>query len=152
MLKTTTASPAEEPGDIRKFRAISAQEKFEPQISHRTELPDPEVFLRNLTQRAVEILAGSRDLSQIARWVTDDVFHSMQQQVAARTVRTSLLAPTARPRLARRFEVTTVRTKEPRAGIIEGCVLVTAGRQVRVAAVRLEGLDRRWRASSFTLL
>jgi len=155
MLDTTPASPEEEPEEPEvqpKFRSISAEEQFGPQLSTRQELPDPVIFLSNLTQRAVEVLAGSRDLAQIARWVTDDVFHSIHHQVTRQAIKTSLTSNDARKRLARRFQLRSVRATSPREGIIEGCVLVTAGRNIRVAAVRLEGFDRRWRASSFTLL
>jgi hypothetical protein len=152
MLDTTPANPEEEPVEPPKFRAIGSNEQFGPQFARRKDLPNPEVFLRNLTQRAVEVLAGSRDLSQIARWVTDDVFHSIQYQVTARAITAGLRTREAKKRRARRFQLSSVRFTAPREGIIEGCVLVSAGQNIRVAAVRLEGFDRRWRASSFTLL
>jgi hypothetical protein len=152
MVITTTDTPEEEPEEPRVFRSINSNEHFEAQTTLRAKLPDPEVFMRNLTHRAVEVLEGSREISQIARWVTDDVFASISKQVAARVLKLNLLPPEVRYRLARRFRLSSVRIGEPRGGIIEGCVVVSAGQQVRVAAIRLEGLDRRWRASSFTLL
>jgi hypothetical protein len=36
-------------------------------------LPDPVPLLQNLTRCVIEILAGARELEQIARWVSDDV-------------------------------------------------------------------------------
>ena len=152
MLKTALANPDDEQGKGRTFRAISAHEHFEAQRSSTKDLPHPELFLKNFTLRAVEILAGHRDLHQIARWTTDEVFASMQKQVNARVRKMSLMPPDARRKLTLHFEVTSVRWCEPRDGIIEGCVMVRTNKQNRVAALRIEGLDRRWRTSSFTLL
>jgi hypothetical protein len=152
MVTTSSTGPGEEPIDPRIFRNISANEHFEAQVAKRATLPDPEVFMRNLTHRAVEILDGSREISQIARWVTDDVFASINRELIAKTIKRTALSPKIQSRLARPFDLTAVRLSEPRDGIVEGCVMVHTVRKVRVAAIRLEGLDRRWRATSFTLL
>jgi hypothetical protein len=152
MVKKTSLSLGDEPGDAGKFRQINANEQFAPQVSSKGELPDPEVFVRNFTHRAVEVMTGSRDISQIARWVTEDVYNSMKEQVSGRQRQKSLLPPKVQFQATRTFRLSNVRFSEPREGIIEACVLVTGGNRVRAAALRLEGLDRRWRASSFTLL
>lgn len=152
MQRKTTASPEDDPGDSGKFKNISANEHFAPQVSSRSDLPDPEDFVRNFTHRAVEVMTGSRDISQIARWVTEDVYLSMKKQVNGRIRKMSLVSTDAKPQVALNFRLSHVKVTEPREGIIEACVLVTGGQRVRAAALRLEGLDRRWRASSFTLL
>lgn len=152
MTRTALANPDDEQERGRRFRSISAHEEFEPQACSTQDLPHPELFLRNFTLRAVEILVGSRDLRQIARWTTEEVFSSMQKQVNARVRKMSLLPPDARKKPIPQFEITSVRWFEPRDGIIEGCVMVRSTKMTRVAAIRIEGLDRRWRTSSFTLL
>lgn len=152
MVPKTSITPDEEPGETSKFRNISANEQFAPQVSRRSELPDPEDFVRNFTHRAVEVMTGSRDISQIARWVSEDVYKSMKAQVNGRIRKTSLVSPDAKPQAALTFSLSNVRVSEPREGIVEACVLVTGGKRVRAAALRLEGLDRRWRTTSFTLL
>ncbi len=152
MAQKTSLSSSEEPEDRKKFKNVSANEQFEAQVSRSSELPDPEVFVRNFTHRAVEVMTGSRDISQIARWVTEDVYNSMKEQVNGRIRKMSLLPPEVRAQTTRTFHLSHVRVSEPREGIVEACVIVTGGKRVRAAALRLEGLDRRWRTSSFTLL
>ena len=58
---------AHQPGLLR----IHAEEFFGHQPTGRDALPNPEPLLENLTRCVIEILAGARDLEQIARWVTD---------------------------------------------------------------------------------
>ena len=48
-------------------------DEFARRPSGRAELPDPERVLQHLTHCVIEVLAGARDLEQLARWVTDDV-------------------------------------------------------------------------------
>jgi len=47
-------------------------EFFGHQPTPSAELPDPAPLIENLTRCVIEVLAGARDLEQIARWVTDD--------------------------------------------------------------------------------
>lgn len=37
-------------------------------------LPDPDALLRNLARSVVEIIAGVREVEQVARWVSPEVF------------------------------------------------------------------------------
>ncbi|MFP5347666.1 MAG: Rv3235 family protein [Actinomycetes bacterium] len=41
-----------------------------------------------------------------------------------------------------------VRVCEPADGVVEGCGVVVQGDRVRAVAVRLEGMDGRWRATA----
>jgi len=152
MPKHDGESQPEENQDSEKFRSISSNEHFDPQPSRRFELPDPELFALNLTHRAYEVLQGKRDVGQIARWVTDDVYHAMQQNVLARQRKMSLLPQGERPEKVGAFTVSALHGGAPREGIFETCVLVRTKKTIRSAAIRLEGFDRRWRASAFTLL
>ncbi|HWU30368.1 MAG TPA: Rv3235 family protein [Microbacterium sp.] len=45
-----------------------------------------------------------------------------------------------------------IRVTEPVDGIVEAVVIVAGPGRTRAVAVRLEGLDGRWRASSFAVL
>jgi hypothetical protein len=40
----------------------------------------------------------------------------------------------------------------PRDGVVEAVVVVTSRARARAVAIRLEGLDRRWRASAIAVL
>jgi hypothetical protein len=123
MSHTVLTSPAEDPAEPEKLASIVAREHFDRQFTPTSLLPDPAAFAMNLTRRTIEVLQGARDITQIARWVTDDVYFSLLDQIS-----------------------------EPREGIIEACVMVSGSRRSRAVALRLEGLDNRWRASSFAML
>ena len=57
--------------------------------------PTPSRVLRSLTHCVIEVLAGARDLDQLARWVTDDVHRNLSKRVvlAARARRVKGQAP-----------------------------------------------------------
>ena len=50
---------------------------FMAQPSRRAELPDPEPLLTNLARCILEVLAGARELEQLNRWVTDEVYATL---------------------------------------------------------------------------
>lgn len=122
---------------------------FGRQPTRRSELPDPEPLLRNLTHCVIEVLAGARDLDQLARWVTDDVYRNLSKRVvlAARARRVKGQAP-RRPA----FTIGNVLTCEPADGILEAVVMVHQRPRSRAVAIRLEGFDQRWRASAISVL
>lgn len=128
---------------------IVPDEFFGHQPTPTAELPDPAPLLSNLARCVVEVLAGARELEQIARWVTDDVYRHLVRRVvlSARSRRTRGVTP-VRPS----FTVSTMRVCEPRDGIVEAVVIVRGRSRARAVAIRLEGLDRRWRASAITVL
>lgn len=124
-------------------------EFFGHQPTSTSALPDPRPLLENLTRCVVEILAGARELEQIARWLSDDVYRNLVKRVVL----------SARAREARGMKVVrpsivigTTAICEPRDGIVEAAVVVRGRARVRVVAIRLEGLDRRWRATAIHVL
>lgn len=125
------------------------EDDFARRRSGRAELPDPEPLLRNLTHCVIEVLAGARDLEQLARWVTDDVYRNLGKRVvlAARARRAKGLVP-QRPA----FTVGRIRIDEPADGVLEAVVMVHQRARSRAVAIRLEGLDQRWRASVISVL
>jgi hypothetical protein len=84
--------------------------------------------------------------------VTDDVYQAIQVKVDARIRKLSLLPTDVRATLAHRFTLSEVKIGNPRDGIVEAALVVRGTHRIRAAALRLEGLDRRWRATSFALL
>jgi hypothetical protein len=95
------------------------------------------------------VLAGARDLDQLARWVTDDVYRNLSKRVvlAARARRVKGQAP-RRPA----FTLGNVITCEPADGVVEAVIMVHQRPRSRAVAIRLEGLDQRWRASAISVL
>ncbi|WP_440662067.1 Rv3235 family protein [Clavibacter nebraskensis] len=106
-------------------------------------------LLENLTRCVIEILAGARELDQIARWVSDDVYRHLLKRVvlsarARRTKGQSVTRPV--------FTIGTVTSFSPRDGVIEAVIVVHGRARARAVAIRLEGLDRRWRATAINVL
>jgi hypothetical protein len=160
----STALPAPRPEDIAGVEILPVREilpskpiraRFVPdeffghQPTSREALPDPKPLLENLTRCVIEILAGARDLEQIARWVSDDVYRHLLKRVV---ISTRARQATGRPAIRPTFSVGSTTMCEPRDGVIEAVVVVRGRARTRAVAVRLEGLDRRWRATAINVL
>jgi hypothetical protein len=129
--------------------SFQTDEFFGQQPAERSELPSPQPLLENLTRCVIEILAGARDLEQISRWVSDDVYRHLLKRVvlSARARQAKGQAPT-RPA----FSIGSTSICEPRDGVVEAVVVVRGRARTRVVAFRLEGLDQRWRATAINVL
>ena len=124
-------------------------EFFGAQPSGRATLPNPQPLIENLTRCVIEILAGARDLEQIARWVSDDVYrHLLKRVVVSTRARQAKGVTPGRPM----FALGSVSVCEPKDGVIEAVVIVHARARSRAVALRLEGLDHRWRATAINVL
>lgn len=120
-----------------------------PQPTLASELPDPLPLLHNLTHGVLEVLAGVRDVTQLARWMTLEVYESV-------SVRAGL---SARARSARGVAVSrpvhairSVHCTQASATAVEAVIVIAGPARTRAVAIRLEGMDRRWRATSLALL
>lgn len=122
---------------------------FGMQPTPRDELPDPMPLVENLARSVLEIIAGARDLEQIARWVSDDVYRLLTKRVQI-----AVRARSVSGASATRPVFTTGRTiiTEPCDGVVEAVVIVHGRARTRSVAVRLEGLDHRWRATAIHVL
>lgn len=135
---------------VQSFRPRPpADDLFARQPSGRSDLPDPRPLLENLTRCVIEIIAGARDLEQIARWVDDGVYtRLLKRVVASAQARQAARTTATRPIIT----LGTVTMCEPRDGVVEAVVIVHSRVRTRAVAIRLEGLDRRWRATSIHVL
>jgi hypothetical protein len=128
---------------------FAADDYFDHQPTPSSALPDPRPLIENLTRCVIEILAGARELDQIARWLSDDVYrHLLKRVVLSSRARQAKGAAALRPS----FAVGSVIVCEPRDGVVEASVVVRGRARVRAVAIRLEGLDRRWRATAIHVL
>ena len=124
-------------------------EFFGQQPTPRALLPDPTPLVENLTRCVIEILAGARDLDQIARWVSDDVYrHLLKRVVLSQRARQVKGQSTTRPT----FTIGSITITEPSDGAVEAVVIVRGRARTRAVALRLEGLDKRWRATAVNVL
>ncbi|GAA1127874.1 MULTISPECIES: Rv3235 family protein [Microbacterium] len=128
---------------------MTLHEYFAPQPTPRAELPDPVPLLRSLTQGVLEVLAGVREVDQLARWFSEDAFRSLvaRANLSARARSARGVSP-ARPT----FDIRSIRTAEPVDGVVEAVVVVAGPGRTRAVAIRLDGVDRRWRATSLAVL
>lgn len=122
---------------------------FGPQPTSAADLPDPIPLVRNLTGGVLEALAGVRDIDQFARWLTEDAYRALLVRVNLATrARSARGVPAARPVHA----ILSVHHSEPADGVVEAVVIVAGPARTRAVAIRLEGIDHRWRATSLALL
>ncbi len=114
-----------------------------------THLPDPRRWAGQFVQAAVEIAAGQRSASQLLRWTSLEVHTNLARQahLAARRARLE----TAREGRVTRAVVRSVRTCSPSDGVVEASAVVSDRGRVRAVALRLEGLDGRWRVTALDI-
>lgn len=122
---------------------------FERQRTSSRVLEDPESLIVMIARCVVEALAGARNLDQVARWLSDDVYRNLRMRVEiADRARINTGRPARRPFIA----TGDVHITEPVDGVIESVVVVRTAARARAVAVRLEGWDSRWRATTVAVL
>lgn len=128
---------------------FDSEDFFGQQPTSTSALPDPGPLLDNLTRCVIEILAGARELEQISRWVSDEVYrHLLKRVVLSSRARQARGEKSVRPS----FSIGSRLLCEPRDGVVEATVVVRGRARARAVAIRLEGLDRRWRATAIHVL
>ena len=139
-----SAAPRFSPDDRSDLQAF-----FGHQRTSSAELGDPEALLRNLARGVLEVLAGVREIEQLARWMTEDVFRTVATRANLAT-----RARSARgvPAVRTQHTIVSLRQMSPADGIVEAVVIVRGPARTRAVAIRLEGIDGRWRATSLALL
>lgn len=142
------AQPEPLPSKVIRPRFVP-DDFFGHQPASTTTLPNPAPLIENLTRCVIEILAGARDLEQISRWVTDDVYrHLLKRVVLSARARQATGRAATRPA----FSMGSTTICEPRDGVVEAVVIVRGRARTRAVALRLEGLDSRWRATAINVL
>ncbi len=113
------------------------------------DLDDAKALAMNLARCVVEILAGTREIDQIARWLSSDVYSHLLKRVVI-----SARARAARGETPGRLAFTMGSTVvcEPSPGVVEAVVIVHGRARSRAVAIRLEHLETRWRASAIHVL
>lgn len=132
-----------------RLTSFDPDDYFGQQPTSRKELPDPVLLIENLARSVLEILSGARELDQIARWVTDDVYRLLLKRVhISRRARALKNQKVSRPS----FTLGRTIISEPADGVVEAVVIVHGKARTRSIAIRLEGLDSRWRATAIHVL
>jgi len=121
------------PSQLRLTRTV---DPFEPQPTARDQLPDPELFIRRFLIAVVEVVTGRRSVSQLAPYTSP----SLQAGLARDVGHLDRLGTARRPAVLH-----SVHCREPADGVIEAAAVLRCGPRYRAIALRLEGLDGRWR-------
>lgn len=116
---------------------------FGPQPTSTASLPDVQQTCTQLVQAVVEVLSGVRPVSQLIRWLTPEVYNALQRRAALGARLGHQPVGAGRRAIVRRVHVCS-----PADGVAEASAVVVDRGRVRAVAVRLEGLDGRWRATA----
>jgi hypothetical protein len=128
-----TADPAA-PSRLRL--AVLPQHRFQPRPTGRQELPEPAAFARRLLIAVIETATGRRSANQLSQHTT----LAVQAGLAKDAGRISRLGTLSRP-----AAVHSIHLSEPADGVAEVVGIVRVGPRFRAIALRLEGLDGRWK-------
>lgn len=133
----------------RRYRTNQIHDMFSPQRTSSEHLPAVEPLIATLAGGALEVIAGMRDVDQLARWLAEEPYKNLvlRANLAAR-------ARSARSRPARQpaYHLRRLLCDSPADGVVEATVIVATETRTRAIALRLEGYDRRWRATSLAVL
>ena len=144
-----SAEPGRAQRAARMSSALDVEEFFAPQRTSLDALPDPEPLIRNLAIGVMEDIAGVRDADQMARWLGEDAFAALVVRANLSTrARSARGLAVARPQC----QVLSVRTASPAEGVVEVVVVISTRVRCRAIAMRLEGWDRRWRATDLRVM
>jgi hypothetical protein len=114
--------------------AENRPDSFDPQATARVDLPSARQWSMRLVHALVEVVNGSRPAAQLNRWITPEVMSQLQSQIARNKM----------PRLG----VRSIHVHETDDGVAEVSSVFGTPNRSFALALRLEGLDGRWRATS----
>jgi hypothetical protein len=133
----------------RRHLTVVADDFFDRQATPASRLPDPTMLVENLATGVVEVLGGVRDLEQLGRWLSEGVYrHLLRRSIIAARGRAARGQAPARPFA----HVGGTRITFPADNVVEATVLLHGSARTRAVAIRLEGLDARWRATALAVL
>lgn len=118
------------------MRLRAEPDPFAVRPTGRQELPEPAAFARRLVIGVVETATGRRSASQLRHHTSPTV----QAGLARDAGRISRLGSNDRPAALHSLHIT-----EPADGVAEVAAVLRVGDRFRALALRLEGLDGRWR-------
>ena len=139
-------SPKRKP---RPYDPLLDDEGLYPTEEEIALLPDPLPLLPTIATLVVEVIAGVRNISQLAAVLSDDVYQRLRDRaiaVAQNRVREGL------PPKAPMLSVGALQRKDPKDGVIESVVLVQSPTRTRAVTIRLEGINHRWRATAVSVI
>lgn len=110
---------------------------FDRQPTGREDLPSASQWSMRLVYALAEVLNGSRPIQQLTRWLTPDVLGHIQHHLLKRQL----------PKMT----VRSIHVHETDDGVAEVSSVLGTNNRAFALAIRLEGLDGRWRATTLLL-
>lgn len=104
-----------------------------------SQLPAAKAFAHALIQATLEVLAGVRPIKQLRRDTTPEVYTALADGLPARP---KAIGERPTPRAVRSLHV-----QERPEGIAEVCATIRRGERTLAVALRLEGMDGRWKCT-----
>lgn len=129
--------------------ATASLDFFGRQKTSVTDLPPPDTFAEQIVHAVLEVLAGVREVDQLARWLSGDVYSAV---VARANLTARARSARGIPALRTTHAIRNVRVSSPADHVVEATVTVATRIRTRAVALRLEGLDGRWRVTSLGVL
>lgn len=117
-------------------RSAPPPDPFAARPTGRDELPEPAVLARRLVIGVIETATGRRSASQLRHHTSPTVQAGLVRDAG----RISRLGTARRPAALHSLHVS-----EPADGVAEVAAVLRVGDRFRALALRLEGLDGRWR-------
>ncbi|MCB0916308.1 MAG: 3-hydroxyacyl-CoA dehydrogenase [Actinobacteria bacterium] len=121
---------------------------FDPQPTPPEVLGDPGAAVRRLAQAIVDVFNGQRPLHQLGAWVTPEVSDQLRLTMAGLGDRQPRRAGVGRVAPGRLPRVVSTRITSPAVGVVEASAVISGAPRSRALALRLEGLDGRWRCTA----
>lgn len=104
------------------------------QPTGRKDLPPAKQWSVRMVYSLIEVINGKRPPSQLLRWVTPEVMGGLQYQLTRKGFP--------------KFSVTSINVHETDDGVAEVSAVFGSQNRAFAMAMRLEGLDGKWRATS----
>ena len=121
------------------LRLVAPRDPFAARPTGRCGLPDPDAWSRRLLTTMFEVVAGRRPVRQLSALASASVCAGFES-AALRDSRLKRIATGAKAP-----KVRSVHVCEPADGVAELAITVAVRNRVHAVAMRLEGLDGRWR-------
>lgn len=122
-----------------RLRLVTPRDPFAPRPTARAQLPDPDAWARRLVATMFEVVNGRRPARQLGPLASQQVCAAFAVSGSRGGRLARVVAESPVP------QIRSVHVGEPADGVAEIALTLTAGGRVHAVALRLEGLDGRWR-------
>lgn len=134
---------------IRSERRRKGLDLLEPETFSNAELGSPVQVLKTVAVSVIEVVSGLRPVEQLARYLSDEVYVRLRDRAIRAAARR---AENGQKVLIPSLSVGKMTIVTPAPGVVESVVLVRFPDRTRAIAIRLEGINRSWRATAISVI